>query len=195
MSLFSGVRSNSPAFPVVRENIALSSGFTATVNVELSVGSMEEASTVAGSSPVVDLQSVAHATSLDVETRQSLPGARDVWALMSVTPAVSMSRLDVGGSGAWTQQGFSAYGVGGGERNVVEGILVNEGAGQMYYTDFSSFADVSVTTVGAGAEASTPGVMTQFVSKSGGNQFHGDGFGVRQWESRMAPCGDSGVSL
>ncbi|NJM44481.1 MAG: hypothetical protein HC858_11875, partial [Brachymonas sp.] len=40
--------------------------------------------------------------------------------------------------------------MGGGERNVVEGIMVNEGAGQMYYTDFSSFADVAVTTVGAG---------------------------------------------
>jgi len=158
---------------LVREGISIATGFTATVNVEMAIGSMQESLTVSGDSPVVDLQSVAHATNFDIETRQSLPGARDVWALMSVTPAVNMSRMDVGGSGAWTQQAFAAYGVGGGERNVVEGILVNEGAGQMYYTDFSSFADVAVTTVGAGADASTPGVMTQFVSKSGGNAYHG----------------------
>jgi Ca-activated chloride channel homolog len=93
---------------LVREGIAIATGFTATVNVEMAIGSMQESLTVSGDSPVVDLQSVAHATNFDIETRQSLPGARDVWALMSVTPSVNMSRMDVGGSGAWTQQGFAA---------------------------------------------------------------------------------------
>ena len=158
---------------VAHEGILIATGFTATVNAELSIGSVQETITVSTASPVVDLQSVARNTNFDAEIRQSLPGARDVWALMTVVPAVNMSRMDVGGSGAWTQQGFSAYGVGGGERNVVEGLLVNEGAGQMYYTDYGSFADVAVTTVGAGAETSTPGVLTQFVSKSGGNAYHG----------------------
>lgn len=158
---------------VIREGILITSGFTATVNVEMGVGSMQETLTVTGASPVVDVKSVALNTNFDAKARETLPGARDVWALMAVVPAVNMSRLDVGGSGAWTQQGFAAYGVGGGERNVVEGIMVNEGAGQMYYTDYSSFADVAVTTVGAGADTATPGVLTQFVSKSGGNVYHG----------------------
>ena len=171
---------------VVREEIFIATGFTATINTEMSVGSLEETVTVAGASPVVDLQSVAHATNFDAETRQSLPGARDVWAIMSVVPAVNMSRVDVGGSGAWTQQAFAAYGVSGGERNVVEGLLVNEGAGQMYYTDFSSFADVAVTTVGAGAEVSTPGVFTQFISKCGGNEYHGTFYFDYQNESMEA---------
>jgi hypothetical protein len=171
---------------VAREGIIIATGFTATVNVVLSVGSVQETVTVAGASPIVDLQSVARNTNFDAEVRESLPGARDVWAIMSVVPAVNMSRMDVGGSGAWTQQGFQAYGVGGGERNVVEGILVNEGAGQMYYTDFSSFADVAVTTVGAGAETSTAGVFTQFVSKSGGNTYHGNLYFDYQNESMEA---------
>lgn len=161
---------------VAREGIVIAAGFTATVNIEMAIGNVQETVTVAGASPVVDLQSVAHNTNFDAQVRESLPGARDVWALMSVVPAVNMTRLDVGGSGAWTQQAFQAYGVGGGERNVVEGILVNEGAGQMYYTDFSSFADVAVTTVGAGAETSTAGVFTQFISKSGGNVYHGNAY-------------------
>ena len=84
-----------------------------------------------------------------------------------------MSRMDVGGSTAWTQQGFQAYGVGGGERNEVEGILVNEGSGQMYYTDFSSFEEISVTAVGNTAEVGTPGAFSNFVSKSGSNTYHG----------------------
>jgi len=171
---------------VIREGIVISTGFTAAVNVELPVGSLEESLIVSGASPVVDLQSGSRSTSFDAETRDALPGARDQWAIMSIVPAVNMSRMDVGGSGAWTQQGFAAYGVGGGERNVVEGILVNEGAGQMYYTDFSSFADVAVTTVGAGAETSMPGVLTQFVSKSGGNQYHGNVYFDYQNESLEA---------
>ena len=171
---------------VVREGIALAVGFTATVNMELKVGDVAETVTVAGASPVVDTKSVSVATNFDAGVREALPGARDVWALMSVVPAINMSRVDVGGSGAWTQQGFQAYGVGGGERNVVEGILVNEGAGQMYYTDYGSFADVAVTTVGSGAEVSTPGVYTQFVSKSGGNTYHGSFYFDYQNESMEA---------
>ena len=64
--------------------------------------------------------------------------------------------------------------------------MVNEGAGQMYYTDFSSFADVAVTTVGGGAEMGTPGVMTQFISKSGGNTYHGNVYFDYQNESLEA---------
>jgi hypothetical protein len=176
----------------VREDIFIATGFTGTVNIEMAVGSLEESVTVAGASPVVDLQSVAVATNFDAQTRENLPGARDVWALMAVVPSVNMTRMDVGGSGAWTQQGFQAYGVGGGERNVVEGILVNEGAGQMYYTDYSSFADVAVTTVGAGADVATSGVYTNFVSKSGGNAYHGNVYFDYQNEALEAYNIDSG---
>src|ERR1700738_1413173 len=41
-----------------REGIELTSGFTATVNADLKVGSLEETVTVAGASPVVDIQNV-----------------------------------------------------------------------------------------------------------------------------------------
>src|SRR5262245_41598268 len=40
---------------LVRENVQLTSGFTATVNADLQVGDIAETITVAGGSPVVDL--------------------------------------------------------------------------------------------------------------------------------------------
>src|SRR5262245_39749745 len=43
---------------VKREGIVLGSGFTASVNVAMAVGSLEEAITVTGASPVVDTTSV-----------------------------------------------------------------------------------------------------------------------------------------
>jgi outer membrane receptor protein involved in Fe transport len=159
---------------IAREGIRVSVGFTATVNVEMSPGTLAESVTVSGESPVVDIQATKVSNTFDSERLAELPGSRDAWAIVAQTPGIAMSRMDVGGSGAWTQQGFQAYGVGGGERNEVEGILVNEGAGQMYYTDFSSFEEISVTAAGNTAEVGTPGTFSNFVSKSGGNTFHGN---------------------
>src|SRR5262245_4489466 len=158
---------------VAREGIHVSVGFTATVNAELSPGAVAESITVSGASPVVDMQATKVGSTLDSQRLAELPGSRDAWAVAAQTPGVSMSRMDVGGSNAWTQQTFSAYGVGGGERNEVEGIMVNEGSGQMYYTDFSSFEEISVTAAGNTAEVGTPGAFSNFVSKSGSNTFHG----------------------
>src|SRR5438045_3287588 len=137
---------------ITRDGIHVSVGFTATVNVEMSPGSVQESVTVSGASPVVDIQATKVSNTLDSQRLAELPGSRDAWAVAAQTPGVAMSRMDVGGSGAWTQQTFSAYGVGGGERNEVEGIMVNEGSGQMYYTDFSSFEEISVTAAGNTAE-------------------------------------------
>src|SRR5882672_10180278 len=41
-----------------RESIELTTGFTATANAEMRVGSLEETVTVSGASPVVDIQNV-----------------------------------------------------------------------------------------------------------------------------------------
>ena len=88
-------------------------------------------------------QSTNVATHFDAEMLATLPGARDYWAVLAQTPAVAMGRVDVGGSGALTQQPYTAYGLasaGGVNRAEVEGIMVNEGAGgggsDMYYTDY-----------------------------------------------------------
>jgi len=166
--------------PVTRVGIHVSLGFTATVNVEMSPGSVAETITVSGASPVVDLQSTNVTTHFDTERLASLPGSRDFWAVVAQTPAVSMSRVDVGGSGALTQQPYTAYGLtsgGGVNRGVVEGIMVNEGAGgggsDLYYTDYGSFAEIAVNAVGNTAEMPNPGVLSQFITKSGGNTYHG----------------------
>ena len=165
---------------VTREGIRVSLGFTATVNVEMSPGSVAETITVSGASPVVDLQSTNVTTHFDTERLANLPGSRDYWAVVAQTPAVSMSRVDVGGSGALTQQPYTAYGLtsgGGVNRGVVEGIMVNEGAGgggsDLYYTDYGSFAEIAVNAVGNTAEMPSPGVLSQFITKSGGNSYHG----------------------
>lgn len=166
---------------VIREGIRVSVGFTATVNTEMTPATVSESVTVSGQSPVVDVTSTQVATRYDTEMLASLPGARDYWAVLAQTPAVSMGRMDVGGSGALTQQPYTAYGLtsaGGVNRAEVEGVMVNEGGGgggsDMYYTDYGAFAEIAVNAVGNGADMPAPGVLSQLIAKSGGNTYHGN---------------------
>jgi hypothetical protein len=160
---------------VVREGIRVGLGFTATVNTELRVASLTESVTVTGQSPVVDVTSTKTATNFDAKELASLPSARDFWAILAAAPAVQMQRIDVGGSAAGTQTGYSTYDTKSDQhRPMVEGIVNTEGTNAAgFYYDYGSFDEVSVATGTNTAEMPWPGVMSQFISKSGGNTYHG----------------------
>ena len=158
-----------------RENIQIAMGFTATVNVELAVASLQETVTVTGDSPVIDTSNTRVQQNFKLEALQEIPNARDMWSLLAVTPAVQMSRIDVGGNRAGTQTGYTAYGYSGQNRVLVEGINTTEGtSGAGFYFDYGSFEEVFLGTIGQGAEMPTPGVQSQFLGKSGGNKFQGE---------------------
>lgn len=160
---------------VVREGIRVGLGFTATVNTELKVAALTESVTVSGQSPVVDITSTKTATNFDAKELASLPSARDFWAILAAAPAVQMQRIDVGGSAAGTQTGYSTYDTKSDQhRPMVEGIVNTEGTNASgFYYDYGSFDEVSVATGTNTAEMPWPGVMTQFIAKSGGNTYHG----------------------
>ena len=58
---------------VKREGIQLTAGFTATVNVDLQVGSLEETITVSGAAPLVDTQNVRQQQTVSAEVLDLLP--------------------------------------------------------------------------------------------------------------------------
>jgi carboxypeptidase family protein len=158
-----------------RENIQIAMGFTATVNIEMQVASVQETVTVTGNSPVIDTSSTRVQQNFKLEALQEIPNARDMWSLLAVTPSVQMSRIDVGGNRAGTQTGYTAYGYSGQNRVLVEGINTTEGtSGAGFYFDYGSFEEVFLGTIAQGAEMPTPGVQSQFLGKSGGNKFQGE---------------------
>jgi hypothetical protein len=160
---------------VVREGIRVSLGFTATINVEMNVATLQETVTVSGESPVVDVSSTTTSTNFDYERLAALPNARDFWAVLAAAPAIQVQRIDVGGSAAGTQTAYYAYDTKADQhRPMVEGIVNTEGTNAAgWYYDYGSVEEVSIGTATHGAEMPTPGVLTQFISKSGGNQYHG----------------------
>src|SRR5688500_11101068 len=158
-----------------RSGISISLGFTATVNAELALATVQETVTVSGSSPIIDTTATRTVQNFKLTELQSIPNGRDMWALLAVTPAVQMSRIDVGGNRAGTQTGYTAYGFSGQVRVLIEGINTTEGTGGAgFYFDYSSLEEVFLGTSGQSAEMPNPGVQSQFIAKSGGNQFNGE---------------------
>ena len=72
-----------------RENIVIAMGFTATINVELAVASLQETVTVTGDSPVIDTSSTRVQQNFKLEALQEIPNSRDLWSLLAVTPSVT----------------------------------------------------------------------------------------------------------
>ncbi len=164
-----------PGFGTVRrEGIRVGLGFTATVNIEMGVASLQESVTVTGESPVVDTAATAISTNFEAEQLANIPNARDFWSILAQAPAISLNRIDVGGSAAGTQTTYFVYGTNGQNRPMVEGIVATEGTGAAgFYYDYGSVEEVSVGTAANSAEMPWPGVQSQFVSKSGGNTYRG----------------------
>ncbi len=162
---------------VRREGIQLSLGFTATINIELALATLQETVTVTGESPVIDTTATRVQQNFKTEQLMSIPNARDMWSLLAITPAVQMTRIDVGGNRAGTQTGYRAYGLEGQVRVLIEGINSTEGTtGAGFYFDYSSLEEAFLGTTGQTAEMPNPGVQSQFITKSGGNTFSGEAY-------------------
>ena len=127
--------------------------------------------TVSGQSPVIDTSATRIQTNYDQQMLSSIPNARDMWSLLATTPSVTLNRIDVGGSTAGTQTTYFSYGYSGQNRPLIEGINTTEGtAAAGFYLDYGSFEEVFIGAAANSAEMPNPGVLTQFVGKSGGNR-------------------------
>ena len=156
---------------LVREGIRVTLGFNAAVDAKLALATLQETVTVSGESPVVDASATRVQTNYDQQTLASLPNARDMWSLLGATPSVTLNRVDVGGSTAGTQTTYFAYGYSGQNRPLIEGINTTEGtAAAGFYLDYGSFEEVFIGAAANSAEMPNPGVITQFVGKSGGGK-------------------------
>ena len=183
------VRYELPGFAsVVREGIRVTLGFTATLNVTMAVSGLQETVTVTGDSPVVDVSSTRTSTNYDYKELAAIPSARDMWAILAESPGITMARIDVGGSAAGTQSGYRTYDAQGGQNRVmIDGLVTTEGAGAIgVYVDYGAFEEVTAGTAGHGADMGQPGVQTQMMIKSGGNEYHGTIYGDYQNSSLQA---------
>ena len=164
-----------------REGIELSAGFTASINADLKVGSLEETITVSGQSPIVDTQNVTQQKVITMLVIQSLPNTGTNFA--SLTPGASRN-TDVGGStGADTGATFAIHGGRGQDtRRLIDGMRWNSmevgNSGTGFYFDPTGAEEVSIQLGGNSSEYELGGVQVNLIPKSGSNAYRGYVFGT-----------------
>jgi hypothetical protein len=161
-----------------QENVRLTAGFTAKVDVKLKVGALAETITVSGAAPVVDVTSTTTVTQLTSETLEIIPTSREgIRAVMAMAPGVR-TNLDFGGAGNTSPNAtFRVFGQSNEAWVVIDGVPTSSpksagnGTGQNF--DFGALEESTVSSVGNDAQSVTKGIQLSVILKSGGNDFHG----------------------
>lgn len=170
-----------PGFSTVkRDGIELPSNFTAQINGEMRVGSLEETVNVSGQSPVVDVQSAVQQTVLTRQVLDAVPTGRSVPSLGALLPGARLALPDVGGTSGMQNRDLTVHGSDGRDTTFqVDGMTLNgiegDGSVQSYFNDMM-FEEVSYQTSAINAEVSAGGVRANMIPKDGGNTFRGTAF-------------------
>jgi Carboxypeptidase regulatory-like domain len=166
-----------------REGIELSGSFTATVNAELKVGTLEETLTVTGESPLVDLQSAAKQRVVDQELLIAIPTGRTPQVAAFLVPGVNLNNVDVGGTNIINTTGGSLSVHGGSisdTRLLIDGVTIanTEGTGWSanMLPNMGSTQEVSIDYSSVTAESITGGLQINMIPKTGGNRYSGTFF-------------------
>ncbi len=165
------IRFTLPGFKTLtRRDVVLQLDQTITLNVQLAQSALAEEITVVGQSPLIDVKSTVKGSTMTKEVFMQLPRSRNFTGLLSTVPGIEYegNGLTVdGASGAenmWFIDGTDITGIHRGQTN--QSIVMEQ------------LEEVKVTASGYNAEfGGSMGGVISVISRSGGNEFHGDMFG------------------
>jgi hypothetical protein len=163
---------------VKSEDVNVVLGQTSRVDVALAAGAVTESVTITATSEVIDVTSSKAATNITEKFVDITPKGRQFHSLLVVAPGVRPEPK----SGNFGVGGIQINGASGSENTfVVDGVDVSDiRRGALRPNDslpFEFIREVQVKTAGFEAEYSgTLGGVVNVVSKSGSDEFHGDGW-------------------
>lgn len=164
---------------VRREGIELTASFTANVNADLRVGSLQETITVTAESPTVDVQNVTQQRVMTRDIISAIPaGMRSAAQLAVLIPGVTTNNQDVGGT-AFSAAAIAIHGSRLQEQTqLYDGMNYNNGQGRggnfiAIVTNDATVSEISLETSGLSAESETSGIRTNLIPRDGGNTFKG----------------------
>ena len=163
----------------VYEGIRVLAGVTFTLDAQLGVAAVQETVTVSGAAPIIDSAATTVSFTYTKELMNTIPNARDVWAMVSQAPGMTTANLNVGGTNTGNQTQFRAHGTDPRQNTFVLGganVTDNSGTGgSQFYYDIDSFDEMQIEMNSHGADVQTPGVVLNMVPRSGTNLFRGSG--------------------
>jgi hypothetical protein len=166
-----------PGFSTVkREGVELQGSFTATVNVDLRVGTLEETITVTGETPVVDVRNATRQRVIDHDMIDTIPTGRGDRNLAVLIPGVSTSAQDVGGAGNTANASLMVHGSRATDTRITQnglslGITVSGGNVSTVSPNMAAMQEITIEVGAVSAELAPGGVRVNFIPKDGGNQF------------------------
>jgi hypothetical protein len=159
-----------------RENIVLTTGFTASINVTLQLGALGETVTVTSESPIVDTVNTRVQTVVNQTLIEALPLPKNAGAFANLIPG-AVGTQDVGGSASETAQAFAIHGGSSADfQQFRDGMNSNSllASGNILSSENPSMLqEVVVETGGFDPTAQTGGGHINMVTKDGGNRFSG----------------------
>ena len=168
---------------VKRDGILIAGSFAATVNVDLTVGSLNETITVTGASPTVDVQSTKRSNVIPAEVIDALPAARSQYLLAVLVPGAIKSGgvQDVGGTRSMQITTFSIHGSRPfDQRLMINGMtsrnLLSSAWASNFVPDMGTAAEVVIDYSSGTSESVGGGMGMNVIPKEGGNRFVGSFF-------------------
>ena len=162
---------------VINQDIRVTVGFSAQVNGQLAISSVQETITVTGESPVVDTKEVGTKQTFTNDLLQSIPSARDPWVILQQTAGIAMDRENIGGNMSGQQSNYVSRG--GNPTNnkwSLDGVDITDlsatGSSPTYF-DFDMFEEMTVNTGGVDVTQQTGGVGINLVTTAGSDRFRG----------------------
>jgi len=147
---------------ILRKGIIVSAAKTTSLDITMTLATIEEEITVEGKSPTVDKQTTTKTATIDTDFITSIPATRTFGTYFNMTPGTT-SGTSHGGS--VRDNVFSIDGV-----NTTDAVVGTEAL----FFSMDTIEEISVQTGGLSAEyGQVRGAIVNAVSKSGGNEFHG----------------------
>ena len=166
-----------PGFKTVhRTGILLQGNFTAQVSVELQVGAVEEAVTVTGETPAVDVINTTTSFVANREILDAIPTTdRNTVSRALLIPGTTVTPFVLG------QYNLTSHGSSTSDFTIaIDGLRVNNlcGSGQYsgFYMNDASVQELTYSTGSESAEIQSSGIRVNSVPKDGGNKFSGSFF-------------------
>jgi outer membrane receptor protein involved in Fe transport len=155
--------------PLSQPNIGVGLNRTVTLELDMRPSTVTDVITVTATAPVLDTTSNTTGANVTAETIESLPLARDFYAVAQVAPGTSKDAA-----------GTTVYGSTGAENQyIIDGLNTTgvEVGTTAKTLNFDFIQEVQIITGGLPAEyGRVTGGVVNAITKSGGNEFKGDAF-------------------
>jgi outer membrane receptor for ferrienterochelin and colicin len=186
------VAASLPQFGRAEQTIQVLLDRNVTADFRLRATAREEV-VVSGQAPVIDLTSPTLGANIPQQTFQALPTGRDYASVVKIVPGVATDVAEPEGDS------ISVYGSSSAENAyLIDGINTTnlEYGAEGKELNFEFIQEIEVKTGGYEAEygRSTGGIIN-VITKSGGNEFHGDAFGYFNDENLQADTKGVGETL